>query len=85
MTPDYNSKNVRYPSQFAIFLGLTGAGIVIGSLASIAVWSMMTGQPFPLKTEEILQPKYYKVNMVLQAVSTFLIFFVPVHFFSFQL
>ena len=82
MAPDYNSKNVRYPSQLAIFLGLTGAGIVIGSLASIAVWSMMTGEPFPLKTEDILQPKYYKVNMVLQAVSTFLMFFVPVHFFA---
>jgi membrane protease YdiL (CAAX protease family) len=82
MLPDYNSKNVRYPSQLAIFLGLTGAGLVIGSLASLAVWSMMTGQPFPLKAEDILQPKYYKVNMVMQAVSTFLIFFVPVHFFA---
>lgn len=82
MMPDYNSKNIRYPSQLAIFLGLTGGGLIIGSLASLAVWTMMTGQPFPLKAEDILQPQYYKVNMVLQAVSTFFIFFVPVHFFA---
>ena len=80
--PDYNSKNIRYPSQLAIFLGLTGGGLVIASLASFAIWTMMTGEPFPLKAEDILQPKYYTVNMVLQAVSTFLMFFVPVHFFA---
>lgn len=82
MMPDYNSKNIRYPSQLAIFLGLTGGGLVIGAMATFAIWAMMTGQPFPLKAEDILQPKYYKVNMVLQAVSTFFIFFVPVHFFA---
>ena len=82
MTPDYNSKNIRYPSQLAIFLGLTGGGLVIASLATFAIWTMMTGEPFPLKAEDILQPKYYSVNMVLQVVSTFLMFFVPVHFFA---
>ena len=82
MLPDYNSKNIKYPSQLAILLGLTGGGLIIGSLASLAIWTMMTGQHFPLKAEDILQPKYYQVNMVLQAVSTFFIFFVPVHFFA---
>lgn len=80
--PDYNSKNISYPSQLAIFLGLTGAGLVIGSLAGFTVWTMMTGEPFPVKTEDILQPKYYNVNMVLQVISTFFIFFVPAHFFA---
>jgi len=79
---EHNSKNVRYPSQLAILLGLTGAGLIIGALAAFAIWTMMTGEAFPLKPEDILQPKYYKVNMVLQAVSTFLIFFVPAHFFA---
>ncbi|MDB5200003.1 MAG: family intrarane metalloprotease [Chitinophagaceae bacterium] len=82
MILEHNSKNVKYPSQLAILLGLTGGGLVIGSLATFAIWTMMTGESFPLKAEDILQPKYYKVNMVLQAVSTFLIFFVPVHFFA---
>ena len=82
MMPDHNSKNISYPSQLAILFGLTGGGLIIGSLASFAIWTMMTGQPFPTKAEDILQPQYYKVNMVLQAVSTFFIFFVPVHFFA---
>ena len=80
--PDYNSKNIRYPSQLAIFIGLTGGGLVIGTLASFAIWTMMTGQPFPLNADEMLQPKYFNVNMVLQGALTFFIFFVPVHFFA---
>ncbi len=82
MVFEHNSKNVKYPSQLAIFMALTGGGLIIGSLASVAIWTMMTGEPFPLKPEDILQPKYYQVNMVLQAVTTFLIFFVPAHFFA---
>lgn len=82
MKPDYNSRNISYPSQLAIFLGLTGGGLVIGAMATFAIWAMMTGQPFPMKAEDMLQPKYYSVNMVLQAVSTFFIFFVPIHFFA---
>lgn len=79
---DHNSRNISYPSQLAIFLGLTGGGLIIVSLATFAIWTMMTGEPFPLKSEDIFQPKYYKVNLVLQAVSTFLLFFVPVHVFA---
>lgn len=79
---DSNSKNISYPSQFAIFLGLTGAAIMVATLATFAVWNMMTGLPFPTKTEDLLQPKFYNVNMVMQAVTTFLIFFMPVHFFA---
>ena len=82
MMPDSNSKNIGYPSQLAILIGLTGGGLIIAAMASFAIWSMMTGQSFPLREEDILQPKYYNVNMVLQAVSTFFIFFVPVHFFA---
>ena len=69
--PDHNSKNVSYPSQLAIFLGLTGGGLIIGSLATFAVWTMMTGQSFPLKPEDILQPKYFKVNMSVLCVISF--------------
>ncbi len=37
---------------------------------------------FPPKAEDILQPKYYDVLMVLQAVSTLFIFFLPACFFA---
>jgi hypothetical protein len=82
MIQDYDSKNVTYPSQLAIFLMLTAGGLVIGSMASIAIWNMMTGQSLPTNTNDIFQPKYYSVNMVMQAVSTFFIFFMPAHFFA---
>lgn len=77
-----NSKNVKYPKQLAIFLGLTGGGFGIGALATYAIWLTMTGELFPLKPEDIFQPKYYKVIMVMQTVSTFFMFFVPAYFFA---
>src|SRR5665811_130125 len=82
MMPDYSSKNIRYPSQLAIFLGLTGAGVFIGSLASIAVWMMMTNRSvFTIETD-MLNAQYYYAIMMMQVISTFFIFFVPVHFFA---
>ncbi len=82
MTPEYNSKNVSYPTQLYTFFGLTAGGIFVASMASYAIWNLMTGQPFPSIASDILQPKFYNVNMVLQAVTTFFIFFMPAHFFA---
>lgn len=79
---DKNAKNFGYPSQLAIFLGSTGGGIIISVVASVLIWVLMEGTSIPHNTQEILQPKYYSVNMVLQGVSTFFIFFVPVVFFA---
>ncbi|MEP6616796.1 MAG: CPBP family intramembrane glutamic endopeptidase [Ginsengibacter sp.] len=79
---DANSRNIKYPSQLGIFLGLTGAGLIISVLLSLVIWLMMEGTSFPHTAEEILQPKYYNVNMVLQAVSTFFIFWIPAYFFA---
>lgn len=79
---DANSKNIKYPSQLGIFLGLTGGGLIISALISLLIWLMMEGTAFPRTAEEILQPKYYNVNMVLQAVSTFFIFWIPVYLFA---
>ena len=79
---DPNSKNIKYPSQLGILLGLTGAGLVISVILSLVIWLMMEGTAFPHTAEEILQPKYYRVNMVLQVVSTFFIFWIPAYFFA---
>lgn len=75
---DRNAKNIGYPSQLAIFLAFTGGGIIIALLATVITWLMMEGSSLPLKTSELLQPKYYNVNMVIQGVTTFFIFFLPV-------
>ncbi len=49
-------------------------------IISLIIWLMLVGTSFPTDTKEILQPKYYNVNMVLQAVSTFFIFWIPAYF-----
>ncbi len=79
---DRNSKQVSYPSQFGIFLGLTGAGLVVSVILGAIIWIMMAGSTIPSKAEDMLQPKYYNVNMVLQGVSTFFLFFVPAYLFA---
>ncbi|MEO7800624.1 MAG: CPBP family intramembrane glutamic endopeptidase [Ginsengibacter sp.] len=79
---DRNSKQVTYPSQLGIFLGLTGAGLVVSVILGAIIWVMMAGSAIPSKAEEMLQPKYYNVNMVLQGVSTFFLFFMPAYLFA---
>lgn len=75
---DWNRREIGYPSQLGILLGLTGAGLIISAIISFAIWMMMVGGSFPSETKDLLQPKYYDVNMVIQGVSTFFIFFLPI-------
>ncbi len=82
MMIDKNTKNISYPSQLAILFGLTAGGVIISVIIGIVIWLMMVGGTPPSKPEEMLQPKYYNVNMVLQGVTTFFIFFVPAYFFA---
>jgi membrane protease YdiL (CAAX protease family) len=82
MMIDKNSKNIKYPSQLAILLGLTGAGLVASVILSVVIWLMMEGTFIPSKPEDILQPKFYNVNMMIQAVSTLFLFFLPAYFFA---
>jgi membrane protease YdiL (CAAX protease family) len=77
-----SSGTISYPAQLATFLGLTGGGVVISSILAAVIWLVMEGAKFPAKVEEMLQPKYYNVNMVIQAVSTFFIFFFPAFLFA---
>ena len=77
-----NQGNVRYPAQLATLLGLTGGGIIISVILTGVILLMMVGGDFPRKAEGLLQPKYYNVAMVLQAVTTFFIFFLPVYLFA---
>ena len=82
MIIERNLGNRSYPAQLLILIGLVGGGLVIVVLLTAVIWLMMVGGSFPSKAEEILQPKYYNVNMVLQAVSTFFIFFFPAYLFA---
>jgi CAAX protease family protein len=82
MEKDRNSKDIGYPAQFGIFIGLVGAGMIIGTLLSIIAWLIMTGRPvFSIQTD-MQDPKYYSAVMTMQVVSTLFTFFLPVIFFA---
>ncbi len=80
MVVDRNSKNVSYPAQLGIFLGFVGVGLIIGALISVVIWKIMTGRPILSMADDMLKPQYYYAIMVIQAVSTFFMFFLPVYF-----
>ena len=77
MHPDRNSKNIPYPAQFAILIGLAGAGMILGTILSLVVWLVMTGRSFADLPAHMLDPGNYNVIMVMQVVSTFFMFLVP--------
>ena len=82
MIADPNAKNKTYPAQLGIFLSSTGGGLIISVFLSLLIWLMMEGTSFPHKTSDMLQARYYNVNMVLQAISTLFIFFVPTYIYA---
>ena len=79
-TIDRNSRNFSFTGQLGILLGLIGAGVIIGALVSVIIWLTMTGRPVLSMENDILNPKYYTAIMMMQAVSTFFMFFLPVYF-----
>ncbi|MEP6949141.1 MAG: CPBP family intramembrane glutamic endopeptidase [Ginsengibacter sp.] len=82
MTIDRNSRNISYPAQLGIFLGLIVAGLVIGTAISAAVWLMMTGRPLLAMETDMLKPQYYNAIMAIQVISTFFMFFISVYIFA---
>lgn len=82
MNMDGNSKGTSYPAQLAILSGLTIAGLVLGAIVSFCIWFIMTGETMPMSSAMIMQAKNYNVNMVIQGVSTFFLFFLPVYIFA---
>jgi uncharacterized protein len=78
MTTDVNSRGVGYPQQFGMLIGFTGAGVLIGTVVSYMVWKLMTHQPLPTSMDDMMKPQYFNTNMVMQAISTLFIFFIPV-------
>ncbi|MEO6637929.1 MAG: hypothetical protein ABIN25_06610, partial [Ginsengibacter sp.] len=74
MPADKNSKNISYPAQLGILLGLIGAGLIIGGIVSVAIWMMVTGRPILSMTDDMFKPQYYYVVMVIQGVSTLFMF-----------
>lgn len=79
---DRNSTNFSFPRQLGILLMLIGGGIIAGTLASAAAWVMITGRPLGSLQTDMANPEYYYAIIILQALSTFFIFFLPAWIFS---
>ncbi len=77
MLQDRNSKNFSYPGQLGIFLGLTGVGMVLAVILTGALWAAMTHRPLLAMESDMTNPAYYNAMMVIQAVTTFVLFFLP--------
>jgi membrane protease YdiL (CAAX protease family) len=72
-----NSINFSFPRQLGILLMLIGGGIIAGALVSAGVWIMMTGKSLNTLQTDMANPAYYYAIIMLQALSTFFIFFLP--------
>lgn len=82
MTEDKNSKNFSYLLQLGIFIGLTGAGMVVYSMISTIIWKSMTGLPVSSMLTEMANPKFSSAIITLQVVATFCMMFLPALFFA---
>jgi membrane protease YdiL (CAAX protease family) len=73
---------ISYFGQFGLLLGFTGGGLVLGSLAFLFIWTMMTGSS-PLHIEkDLLNPQFANAAKVSQLISSIFMFFVPVFFYA---
>jgi hypothetical protein len=71
---------MSYSAAFFILFGMLGAGLIVGGLASIGVWMVMTGKGIFEMEKEMLNPANVQAVRVVQLVSTFFIFFLPAYF-----
>jgi uncharacterized protein len=72
---DSNSKGISYTAGFFILIAFCVAGLVIGGLISIPIWTAMTGKS--LKAMQEADPADANAFKVIQAVSTMVSFFIP--------
>lgn len=81
--PQPAKQPINYFAQLAIFIGLTGGGLIVAGIASIIVIAIMKGgNLFALKEMDLLKPEFANINKVLQVVSTLFLFFTPAFFFA---
>jgi len=74
---DSNSKGISYTAGFFIVIGLAIAGIVIGTMLSIPIWTSMTGKGITDMKDELGNPAYSNAFKLIQSVSTLFGFLLP--------
>ncbi|MFN8265739.1 MAG: CPBP family intramembrane glutamic endopeptidase [Chitinophagaceae bacterium] len=63
--------------EFLILIGLWVACLVVGSMATIPIWMIMTGKSIFDLEKGIMDPANVEALKVMQVVSTVIIFFIP--------
>ena len=75
-------QRINPASQFALLLGLCGAGLVIGSIATIVIAKILMNVPLSNLEDALLNPANANVSRVLQVVGTLCMMALPAIFFS---
>ncbi|MFT3932419.1 MAG: CPBP family intramembrane metalloprotease [Chitinophagaceae bacterium] len=81
MSEDYNEFNPFKPMSpgpaVAILFGMLGIGLIIGGIAGIAVWFIMTGKGIGSIEKDMLNPQFANAARMMQMVSVLFMFFFP--------
>jgi uncharacterized protein len=70
-------RKIEPPMEFLILIGIWVACFVIGGVASIPIWVVMTGKSMLNMTKDMLDPANINAVKVIQVVSTVIVFFIP--------
>ncbi len=70
-------RKIEPPIEFLILIGIWVACFVIGGVASIPIWIVMTGKSFLSMQKEMMNPANINALKVIQVVSTVIVFFIP--------
>jgi membrane protease YdiL (CAAX protease family) len=74
---DSNSKGISYTAGFFIIIAFAIAGIFIGTLISVPIWTSMTGKGLSDMKDQLGNPAYSGAFKAIQAISTLFGFFIP--------
>lgn len=77
---DPYSKGISYGKGVLILIGLWLGGFLVGGIASIPVWSLMTGKGILTMQQDMLKPEFVNAVRVVQVLTTFVTFFLPAYF-----
>ena len=74
---DQNTNKLSNGGAFGLLIGLTGVGLIAGTILSVGVWVLMTGKSVLSMETELMKPENVNAIKIIQVVSTFVTFFVP--------
>jgi len=74
---DSNSKGISYTAGFFVLIAFAAAGLFVGTIISVPVWTSMTGKGILVMKDELGNPAYSDAFKAVQVISTLFGFLVP--------